>query len=120
MINKIVLVDDMEISNFITSSIAKTIDPSLSVYEFTDAEVALNEITDINPDVVLLDLNMPGMDGWEFLDEMSARNLNFKVFILTSSTSELDKRRSTAYAQVAGFLVKPMEEEVLTQLLQSA
>lgn len=117
---KILLVDDMEINNFITSNFILNINPAHYVYDFTDPVKAFDEVETIAPDVIFLDLNMPELDGWGFLDKMREQMIMRKVYIFTSSTSELDRHRSKEYANVAGFVVKPVEEDVLTQILESA
>lgn len=116
---KILLVDDMEITNFITVNFISNINPEHDVYDFIDPVLAFDQITTINPDAILLDLNMPVMDGWEFLDKMQQQRMLHKVFILTSSTSVLDKERSKTYENVERFLVKPLEEDVLTNILDT-
>lgn len=115
---KILLVDDMEITNFITINFIQSINPAHNVYDFTDPVKAFDEVSTIAPDLIFLDLNMPELDGWGFLDKMREKQLDQRVYILTSSTSELDKQRSREYANVVGFLVKPVEEDVLTKILE--
>ncbi|MBD1397093.1 response regulator [Pontibacter sp. JH31] len=116
---KILLVDDMEITNFITESFIRNINPAHNVYNFTDPVKAFGEVTTIDPDVILLDLNMPELDGWGFLDRMQESQMAYNVYILSSSTSELDKKRSSTYGNVVGFLVKPLEEDVLSNILET-
>lgn len=114
---RIVLVDDMEIFNFIMVTSIKNVDPAFAVHDFTDPVMAFTALEELDPHVIFLDLNMPEMDGWAFLDKMQQKNLQQKVYILTSSTSELDRQRSSAYTNVAKFLVKPVEEDLLEEIL---
>ncbi|MFT2009763.1 two-component system response regulator [Pontibacter sp. 13R65] len=67
---KIMLVDDVEIANFITASLVNLLYPTYPVYEFTKPVVAFSELNNIKPDVIFLDLNMPEMNGWEFLEKL--------------------------------------------------
>ena len=115
---KIMLLDDMEIFNFIMVTSIANVKPEYSVHDFTNPVQAFDALTEINPDLILLDLNMPFMDGWDFLEKMNERNLKQKVYILTSSTSELDRLRSKEYDNVVEFLVKPVEEELLVEILK--
>ncbi|GHA53884.1 response regulator [Pontibacter akesuensis] len=115
---KIVLVDDMEIFNFIMVTSIKNVNPAFTVHDFTDPQQAFESLDELSPDVVFLDLNMPIMDGWSFLERMQERNMQQKVYILTSSTSELDRQRSKEFQNVVQFLVKPVEEELLQEILQ--
>ncbi|MBF9252781.1 response regulator [Pontibacter sp. 172403-2] len=115
---RIVLVDDMEIFNFIMVTSIKNVNPAYAVHDFTNSLQAFASLKEIAPDIIFLDLNMPEMDGWDFLEQMQAQRLQYKVYILTSSTSELDRQRSKTFANVAQFLVKPVEEDLLKEILQ--
>ncbi len=61
--------------------------------------------------MILLDLNMPQMDGWEFLDAFGTLPLaqeEVRVFILTSSIQPTDIEKSTQYKEVKGYFSKPL------------
>ncbi|WP_026135466.1 response regulator [Nafulsella turpanensis] len=72
------------------------------------------------PDIVLLDLNMPVMDGYEFLEEYSkASNLNkqnIRIVVVSSSDSKRDRDRIADF-DVSGYIVKPLTEEKLRPFL---
>lgn len=63
--------------------------------------------------LIFLDLNMPRMSGWEFLDKLNEIKLeiNYKVVIVTSSLSQNDKIKSANYAQIEAFWEKPLTEK---------
>lgn len=71
------------------------------------------------PDVIFLDLNMPIMDGWEFLDEFTRLPAPKKViiYIVTSSINPADFERSRQYEMVSNFIVKPVTVERLKEIL---
>lgn len=71
------------------------------------------------PDVVLLDLNMPDMDGWEFLDLMSQRAglVGVRLFVVSSSINPEDQVRALSYPLVEDFLVKPITHAKLGEIL---
>lgn len=116
---KIMLVDDKNMSNFIMKKYFEIKAPHHQVHDFTDPELAFTKISEINPDVIFLDLNMPLMDGWQFLDAMKKDKLENKVAILTSSTSQEDLKESGSYENVINFFVKPFDAEELARLLDS-
>jgi len=120
MNKNIVLVDDNDIYNFIMMKLIKNVNADHTVHTFTYPEEALESLAEINPDIIFLDLNMPILDGWEFLQGMEERNLNYKTYILSSSTNQSDMERSAHYKNVIGYLIKPVKEEKLAELLQNS
>lgn len=68
--------------------------------------------------LVFLDINMPVMNGWGFLDELQtfAREDNTQVFVVTSSIDRADVEHAKQYALVKRFLSKPVDAEVLEEL----
>ena len=113
MINKVMLVDDMEISNAILKKMLAISAADIQVFEFTNACIAFENIQTVMPDLIFLDINMPLLDGWEFLDKMIEHQLNHQVIILTSSVSFLEKRRAADYSNVVDYCNKPIRKEQL-------
>ena len=116
---KILVVDDEPIANFITCRLFKQIDPALEIVDYTDSQQAVFHLNEIDPDLVFLDLNMPYMDGWAFLDRMIANKLEYKVYILTSSVSTFDQNKAKRYANVVDCLEKPLKKERLRECIES-
>jgi len=114
----IMLVDDNDIFNFIMKKLIQNVDSEHNVHAFTYPEEAIAMLEEIKPDIIFLDLNMPIIDGWEFLNDMQKKNLNYKTYILSSSTSQTDIQRSSVYKNVNGYLTKPVGEEKLAEILQ--
>ena len=74
------------------------------------------------PDVILLDINMPVMDGFEFLEEFEKNtdcNKHTKVFMLTSSTQDEDRINSLKYSCVNGYFDKPLTIEHINEIISS-
>lgn len=75
------------------------------------------------PKLILLDINMPIMDGWEFLDSFIKTDLysifnNTKIVVVSSSIDPLDIEKSKSYPIVIDFLTKPMTKEKINLILQ--
>jgi len=122
----ILLIDDDPISNMINTKIIK-INFSFLVDAYTDAQEALDQFSawlstspDQFPDIIFLDINMPIMDGWEFLEEFEKFPAIFRkkcnVYLLTSSIDAEDIEKSTTYKSVKEFISKPLTLDKLRML----
>jgi CheY-like chemotaxis protein len=103
----ILLVDDEYISNFINRKLIENINPAIQVTEINDPEEAFSKLSALAPDLIFLDVNMPVMNGWDFLNKMAAENLHYKVVIVTSSVNPIDNNMARQYPNVVGFIEKP-------------
>jgi CheY-like chemotaxis protein len=125
-LNLIFIVDDDPIHQQITQIMIDRQGISNSMQAFSDAQEVLDYLMghqgDCNalPDVILLDLNMPVMDGWEFLDAYSSLSntlcRKIQIYVLTSSIDENDRERVGSYAFVKGYLTKPLSRDTILQL----
>jgi CheY-like chemotaxis protein len=83
----------------------------------------LKDLTLPRPDVILLDLNMPVMNGFEFLEEFNKlspdEKNDTKVVIVTSSESDTDIKKARALG-AAAYLIKPLKDEKLSAVLTAA
>jgi two-component system, NarL family, nitrate/nitrite response regulator NarL len=119
----VVLIDDSEIDLFVQRRFIEISSFARSILVFKSARKALDLLASpgqAKPDVIFLDLNMPEMDGFTFLDQMIKLPTNAsgpaKVVILTSSSSIADKTRAATYGNVISFLSKPLSEKRLMEL----
>lgn len=114
---KILIVDDEPVSNYILGRLLRTLNATVDIIEFTRPKEAYQSLTTTNPDIIFLDLNMPEMNGWQFLDTMRADKLPYRVFVVTSSTSIVDIEKSKEYSSVIDCLAKPVTKEKLKECL---
>jgi CheY-like chemotaxis protein len=126
---KIFLIDDDAVTNFVNTKIIKFAAPTVEVIAFTNARLALQELNQCLatpeqlPDFILLDINMPEVDGWDFLEEFVTLPQpvpeKTKVIMLTSSVDTNDIARSRTYKPVIDFLSKPLNSANVHQLTGS-
>lgn len=115
------LIDDDYLTLRLTTMLANRISFSSSLESFSNAKIAL-ELLQKNatnhhdlPDCILLDINMPLMNGWEFLDALKQLNIQkyIFVFIMTSSIEFSDIEKAKKYANVKNYIEKPISIEKL-------
>lgn len=119
----ICVIDDDEIYQRIIKKIISRAEVFTDALFFKSAKVALDKFLKRDtplPSVILLDINMPVMDGWQFLKTLE----NFtptlyeesKIFIVTSSIAYSDKEKMKDFPEVSGFLSKPLRTEKLREI----
>ena len=118
----IILVDDDPINNLINKRLICKLNLSPLVLEFLEAERALTYIA--NQDIekktlVLLDINMPVMNGWDFLCHYAGleQHRQDRIIMLSSSIDHQDRLKSKEFDYVKGFIEKPLTQEKLLCLL---
>lgn len=129
-VKHVCIVDDDELFQFVMRQHFERLELVEHIHKFTDGEQALNYIRshlhtpDDLPDLILLDVNMPFMDGWQFMREFVKLSLpedkHIRIYILTSSTHESDLQRAREFPGLSGYLVKPISKNIIRELLTGA
>ena len=113
---KIFLVDDQHISNFIMKKVISTLAIDCEVIAFEKPKIALSALSEIKPHLIFLDLNMPLINGWQFLEQMQDHH-DIKVVILTSSIDPIDEEKSKEFPQVISYETKPPSKEKIKAII---
>ena len=118
---KVMVIDDNEADQFLNKLTLQRINPDVEIMVASDGVEALEllEACDDLPDVILLDINMPRMNGHEFLAEYNKNNdkdVPPVIVMLTSSAQEKDKHQAMEHNCVKDYLLKPMSEELAKRL----
>lgn len=111
MSNNFLIIDDNPADQFLIRDLLESNYADAQICEAFDGEEALSLLKSkcTNPDVIFVDINMPRMNGLEFLEayEALADKTNSKVVMLSSSQNPTDKEQISQFEYVVGFISKP-------------
>lgn len=113
---KVLVLDDDKIQHILFRKKAERMGLELSMLFFESAEEVLDYLVFESADVVVSDLNLGQMDGWEFLEELGKIKFAGKVFLLTGSVSQEDRKKALENSMVGGYFEKPVSEDVLREI----
>ena len=125
----VLLIDDDEINNFISIKLIKKALLNTDIMDCLNGKFAIDKLADIQrkdpnkmPDYILLDINMPIMNGWEFLEEFKRLNIDplgkSKIYIISSSVFSNDINKAKSYPLVKDFISKPLNVEKIKELFE--
>ena len=126
-LNTVLLIDDDDATNFLHQKVIREHHFAKNCHVFEGGEEALSYLTSKNqgeyprPDLILLDVNMPVMNGWEFLDKYATLEEVQKgkvvLVMLTTSLNPDDEKRGNALPDVASFMRKPLTINILEHII---
>ncbi len=126
MEQRILLIDDEEISNFLAKKLIERVRVNCHVDVANNGQQGLDLLNESNaqhqplPDFIFLDLNMPVLDGFEFMEAFNQLVMPFKnkinIFIISSSMDRLDSEKAKQFG-AAGFISKPLTMQLVNSLL---
>lgn len=128
LLNCVLLIDDDEDDNFFHQRIIKKANITNRIDTVENGEEAITYLTTPEdglypqPDLIFLDINMPRMNGWEFLEAYQQLNPNQQgrtiVIMLTTSLNPSDISKAKSISHVDDYKTKPLDEEMLDEILE--
>ncbi len=123
---KIFVVDDDEINNFVTSKLLTQYNEDYQIVTYSDPVEAYAVLDKTKageeglPDIILLDINMPNMDGFEFLAKMKALGISDKIQVImyTSSMQKDNKEKAKTFPNVVGYMEKPFSAQAYARMME--
>ncbi|MGY4385377.1 CheY-like chemotaxis protein [Pedobacter sp. UYP24] len=122
----LLVIDDDEINIFIIKKIVAKTGYNVDMISKNNGQLAIDYLAQIAedndrfPHLMLIDINMPVLNGWEFLEAYDTLNPNQKadMYMLSSSVYENDIEKAKTYKSIKGFISKPLSIDRLTELLR--
>lgn len=106
------VIDDDSTFCMITKINVRRINPDIEVREFGDAQSALNKLEEEQPSILFLDINMTGMNGWEFLNYFEEKP-PYPIYLISSSIDPGDIHKAEEHPYIEAYLEKPLDLEKL-------
>lgn len=127
-LNIVLLIDDDEPTNFLNELIISQMECADSIVAVQSGQEAIDFLctekdgTFPKPDLMLLDINMPGMNGWEFLEKYErlddAQKGNVIIMMLTTSLNPDDEAKANGIKEIKSFMKKPLTKEGFQPVLE--
>jgi CheY-like chemotaxis protein len=125
---KIAIVDDDTIFQFTTKVKIQKLGLASNIQIFNDGEEIMDYLIKVEsiecPDIILLDINMPMMDGWDFLEEyekhLGGSESKIKIYMLSSSINPVDVDKAKSNKLVDDYIIKPIKDEDLFRIFEKS
>jgi len=124
---KLLVIDDDDINIFIIKKIVEKTGFDVDMAAKNNGQLAIDYLKNLLaensplPDLILIDINMPILNGWEFIEAYETLAITGKIdmYMLSSSVYENDIEKAKGYRTVKGFISKPLSIERLTELIKA-
>jgi two-component system, response regulator PdtaR len=114
---QLVVLDDDRIQHILIRKKVQLLSSDFQIHFFESAEKVIEFIKDHHVDIVITDLNLDTMDGWDLVDELGSLGYKGKLFVLTGSIMATDRIKAQKDSRITGFFEKPLSETDLIQIL---
>ncbi len=125
----ICIVDDDSVYQFTTTRTIETHKLAKKILIFSDGEQAIQFLidnifnSDDLPDIIFLDINMPVMDGWQFLEEYVTLKPNLSkkitIFMISSSVDPTDLEKAKKISEISDYIIKPITPTALKEIISA-
>ncbi len=123
--SEVLLVEDDPITILVCDRMIKLTSFAEKVITCENGKIALDFLATLEsqqlPPIIFLDINMPVMNGWDFLDEFEILKLNFtnlpRIYLLSSTVDPEDYKKAKKFPQVADFISKPLSKDTLNEII---
>ncbi|MEM6814698.1 MAG: response regulator [Bacteroidota bacterium] len=122
-LERIMLIDDDADTNLCNKILLKQVEAANEILEFQEGEKALEYLQAANDgiDLLMLDINMPIMNGWKFLDEYdklpATKQAKMMVMMVTSSRNIEDEKKALGNKKISKYIHKPLTKEGIADIL---
>ncbi|NJB70036.1 CheY-like chemotaxis protein [Saonia flava] len=127
-LKSILLIDDDKATNFVHKIVIKKADCIENVVVAENGQEALEylhttqNVSPPEPNIIFLDINMPVMNGWEFLEEYEKLNTNEQgdiiLIMLTTSLNPDDLKKANGFSSISGYRNKPLTVEMIDEICE--
>jgi CheY-like chemotaxis protein len=112
---KILIVDDSRVSRMLSRQFILSMQPDWIIEESATGEEAIAKLDTFSPDLILLDLNMPGMGGFAAVEKLREKNATAQITLLTANVQDATRARASALG--VNFAEKPITEDRIRQIM---
>lgn len=118
------LIDDNKFENYYNQKVFSRFNPELKISVYDSVNEALDDLLSGNkmfPDYIFLDLNMPGLNGWDFInvyiEKLMQKGKSTQLILLTTSENPDDMEKAKSLKVVSSYISKPLNNEILKTLM---